>query len=103
MDIQINRFGQIQAEDAHDGFRIDYIPSGNQIKIVIKSSDVIHKRFQLSLKKFLLFSLEKPPIYFLYVHLTVGVWKSQYANIQRKSGLFVNFDKFDYASVKELL
>lgn len=32
MDIQVNRLGQIEAEDAHDGLGVDHISAGYQIK-----------------------------------------------------------------------
>ena len=36
MDIKVNRLGQIQAEDAHNGLCVNNISAGNQIKINIK-------------------------------------------------------------------
>ena len=43
MDIQINGLGEIQAEDSHNGFGIDHIPAGHQIKIVVKFCDIVYK------------------------------------------------------------
>ena len=43
MDVQVDGLGQIQAEDAHDGFGIDDITAGNQIKIAVEAVDLIDK------------------------------------------------------------
>ena len=45
MNVQIDRLRQIQREDTHDGFGINNISAGYQIKFVIKFCDLIHKRF----------------------------------------------------------
>ena len=45
MDVQINRFGDVQTKDAHDGFGIDYVTTGNQIELCVKAVDQIDKRF----------------------------------------------------------
>ena len=34
VNVQIDRLGQIQAEDAHDRFCIDHISSGYKVKVV---------------------------------------------------------------------
>ena len=50
MNIQIDRFGKIQTEDTHDGFCIDDISSGNQIKIEIIFGNIVYKCFTLSME-----------------------------------------------------
>ena len=47
MDVQIDRLGQIQAEDTHNRFCVDDISAGNQIKINIELSLIIYERFNL--------------------------------------------------------
>mgnify|MGYP003193420209 CR=1 FL=1 len=46
MDVQVDRFGKVEAEDSHDGFCVDYVSSGYQIKIIIK----LTKDFTLSIE-----------------------------------------------------
>ena len=43
MDVEVDRLGKIQAEDTHDGFCIDHISSGYQIKIAVEFTDFVHK------------------------------------------------------------
>lgn len=45
MNIEFNRFGEIQTEDSHDGFGVDDIAAGDQIKIIVEFGDLIHKCF----------------------------------------------------------
>ena len=33
MDVQVDRFGKVEAEDSHDGFCVNDISAGNQIKM----------------------------------------------------------------------
>ena len=47
MNVKLDCFGQIQTEDSHDGFGIDHISAGYQIKIEIKFGNVVHKGFHL--------------------------------------------------------
>ena len=47
VNVQIDRTGKIQREDTHDRLCVDNITSGDEIKIIIKFSEVIHKRFDL--------------------------------------------------------
>ena len=47
MDVQIDRLGQIQAEDTHNRFCVDDISAGNQIKINIELSSIVYERFNL--------------------------------------------------------
>ena len=44
MDVEVDRLGKIQAEDAHDGFGIDHIAAGDQVEIGIKLRQVVYKR-----------------------------------------------------------
>ena len=43
MDVQVDGFGKIQAEDTHDGFCIDDISAGDQIEIIVKFGNVIYE------------------------------------------------------------
>lgn len=43
VDVQVDRFGKIKAENTHDRFGIDYISSGYQIKIAVEFTDFVHK------------------------------------------------------------
>ena len=45
MDVEVDRLGKIQAEDTHDGFCIDHIAAGHQIKITVELGDVVYKAF----------------------------------------------------------
>ena len=45
MDVQIDRLGQIQAEDTHNGLCVDDVASGYQIEIYIKLCNIIYKGF----------------------------------------------------------
>jgi hypothetical protein len=45
MNVEINRLGEIQAEDAHNRFRVNDISAGNEIKVIFELGDVIHERF----------------------------------------------------------
>ena len=45
MDVQVDRLGQIQTEDTHDGLCIYDISAGNQVKVIIKFGNVIYKGF----------------------------------------------------------
>ena len=47
MDVQVDRLGQIKAEDAHDGLSVDNVSSGYQIEVVIKLRNIIYERFYL--------------------------------------------------------
>ena len=47
MNVQVNRLGQIQREDAHDGLCIDDISSGHQIEIIIELGNVVYKGLHL--------------------------------------------------------
>lgn len=47
VNIQLDRFGKIQAEYAHDGLRIDNVPAGYKIKVIVKLCDIVHKRLYL--------------------------------------------------------
>jgi hypothetical protein len=47
VDVQVDRLGQIQGEDAHDGLGIDDISAGHKIKIVIKLCDIVDKGLYL--------------------------------------------------------
>ena len=33
MDVQVDRFGKVEAEDSHDGFCVDYVSSGNMFHV----------------------------------------------------------------------
>ena len=43
MDVQVDGFGKIKAEDTHDGFCIDDISAGDQIEIIVKFGNVIYE------------------------------------------------------------
>ena len=43
MSLQTNRLGKIQAENAHDGFGVDGIPSRNQIHVKVVLRNSVHK------------------------------------------------------------
>ena len=45
MDVQVDRFGKVEAEDSHDGFCVDYVSSGYQIEIKIEFGNVVDERF----------------------------------------------------------
>ena len=45
VNIEINRFGKIQAEDTHDRLCVNDISSGYQIKVAVKFADFIYKCF----------------------------------------------------------
>ena len=45
VDVQVDRFGKVEAEDSHDGFCVDYVSSGYQIKIKIEFGNVVDERF----------------------------------------------------------
>lgn len=45
MNCKVDRFGQIQTEDTHDGFCVDDVSAGNKVEIGIKLGKVIYKRF----------------------------------------------------------
>lgn len=47
VDVQINRLGKIQREDAHDRFGIDDVSSGYQIEIIIELGNVVYKGLHL--------------------------------------------------------
>ena len=47
MNAEIDRLGEIEAEDAHDGLRVDDISAGDKIEVVIKLCDVVYKCFDL--------------------------------------------------------
>ena len=47
MDVQVDGFGKIQAEDTHDGLGIDYVSAGYQIEICIKLCKIIYERLYL--------------------------------------------------------
>ena len=43
MDVQVDGFGKIKAENTHDGFCIDDISAGDQIEIIVKFGNVIYE------------------------------------------------------------
>ena len=43
VDVQVDRFGKIKAENTHDGFCIDDISAGDQIEIIVKFGNVIYE------------------------------------------------------------
>ena len=45
MDVQVDRFGKVEAEDSHDGFCVDHVSSGYQIEIKIEFGNVVDERF----------------------------------------------------------
>ena len=45
MDVKIDRFGEIQTEDTHDGFGVDDITAGDEVKISIKLCKCVNERF----------------------------------------------------------
>lgn len=45
MDVQVDRFGKVEAEDSHNGFCVDYVSSGYQIEIKIEFGNVVDERF----------------------------------------------------------
>ena len=45
VDVQVDRFGKIKAEDTHDRFCIDHISSGYKVEITVKFADFINKSF----------------------------------------------------------
>ena len=45
MDVQVDRFGQIQAEDTHDGFCVDDVSSGYQVEIMVEFADFVDEGF----------------------------------------------------------
>ena len=47
MDIKIDRFGQVEREDTHDGLGVDNVTAGDQIEILIKTIDINDKMLNL--------------------------------------------------------
>ena len=47
MDVQLDGFGQIQAEDSHDGLCVDDISSGYKVKVAVELCNVVYKGFTL--------------------------------------------------------
>ncbi len=47
VDVKVDRLGEIQAEDTHDGFGVNHISAGYQIEVIIEFGDIIYKRFYL--------------------------------------------------------
>ena len=45
MDVEVDRLGKIQAEDTHDGFCVDDVTAGYQVKIIVKLRDVGYEGF----------------------------------------------------------
>ena len=45
MNVEIDRLGEIQAEDSHNRFCIDYISAGYQIKVTVEFADFVYKCF----------------------------------------------------------
>ena len=43
MDIQVDRLGQIQTENTHDGFCVNDITAGDEIEIKIETVNIIYK------------------------------------------------------------
>ena len=44
VDVQIDGFGQIQAENTHNGLCVDYVSAGYQIKVNVKLGQVVNER-----------------------------------------------------------
>ena len=47
MDVEVDRLGKIQAEDTHDGFCIDNISAGYEIKIAVEFADLVYECLHL--------------------------------------------------------
>ena len=43
MDLHLNGLGEIQAENAHDGFSVYSIPAGNQVNVKLIMADSVDK------------------------------------------------------------
>ena len=47
MYVQINGFGQIQAEDTHNGFGINNISAGYKVKIAVEFGYIVYEGLYL--------------------------------------------------------
>ena len=47
MDVQVDRLGQVKAEDTHNGFCVDNVSSGNKIEVIVELCNIIYERFYL--------------------------------------------------------
>ena len=47
VDVQRDRFGEVQTEDSHDGLRIDDVTAGHQVKVGTEFGDVVDEVFNL--------------------------------------------------------
>ena len=83
MDVQVDRFGKVEAEDSHDGFCVDYVSSGYQIEIKIEFGNVVDERFYFvdRIKR-------NPPCYLVniiyYPHLTALSYRLEGKKSMRK-------------------
>ena len=44
MDVQVDRFGKVEAEDSHDGFCVDNVSSGNKIEVIVDEIEFMTSR-----------------------------------------------------------
>ena len=91
MDVQVDRFGKVEAEDSHDGFCVDYVSSGYQIEIKIEFGNVVDERFYFvdRIKRNLYcFHVCNPPCYLVniiyYPHLTALSYRLEGKKSMRK-------------------
>ena len=91
MDVQVDRFGKVEAEDSHDGFCVDYVSSGYQIEIKIEFGNVVDERFYFvdRIKRNLYcFYVCNPPCYLVniiyYPHLTALSYRLEGKKSMRK-------------------
>ena len=45
VDRKLDGLGKVKAEDSHNGFGIDDVSSGYQVKIIVKLGDLVDERF----------------------------------------------------------
>ena len=91
VDVQVDRFGKVEAEDSHDGFCVDYVSSGYQIEIKIEFGNVVDERFYFvdRIKRNLYcFHVCNPPCYLVniiyYPHLTALSYRLEGKKSMRK-------------------
>ena len=98
MNIQIDRFGQVQTENTHDRFCVDDISSGYKIEIVVKFCDLIYERFHfIDRVQRNLYSFHKiPPSYDSKAKAILPLHLSSYRHILEKSRKCLKIVERDY-------
>ena len=44
VDVELDGLAQIEREDSHDGLGIDHVAAGYQVKIIVKTGNIINER-----------------------------------------------------------